>query len=729
MPIDKTVKMLPALLLVLFSVAASLVASVGALAQSAGVAGEEQSSEHVKARLVPETTSAVAGSTLWVALRLEHAEHWHTYWINPGDAGKATEISWQLPAGVTAGDILWPTPERFNLPADLVDFGYTGEVFELIPLTIPADFSGSEVAVTAQANWLECEDICIPGGATVSLTVPVLPAGSAAEANTPWLYGFERTRASLPRSDISLSSTFSFSAGELNLLVQATDSIFANAGNISFIPDEHRVIEYIAPQQITSQQSTLQLKQKQHRRVERQVPERVGGLLLVTDAEGKQTSYQVNAAIDPLAAAAASEASPLAAPINTVGGDVSIAGAFLFALLGGLILNLMPCVFPVLSLKVLHLASSTHTTIREQRLHGLSYMSGVMLSFLALAAVLLGLQASGAAAGWGFHLQQPWFVASLVFLFFVMGLSMSGVVEFGTSVMGVGADLQDKDGYAGSFFTGVLAAVVASPCTAPFMGAALGFAFTQSMPVALTVFLALGFGMALPFVILSFVPALAKLMPRPGPWMLTFRQLLAFPLYATVVWLLWVLGQQTDSNAMALVVAGCVILAFACWLYQYRHNAQGWMRHASLLLIMLCVGGAGSTLFTPFLQVRTATTIAAAEAGENYESYSAARLQALRAEGKPVFINMTAAWCITCLVNEKVALGSEAFITAMTDKGVTYLKGDWTNNDPAITEVLKQYETSGVPLYLMFPADSSKPAEVLPQILTEGLMLEALERI
>jgi thiol:disulfide interchange protein DsbD len=306
---------------------------------------------------------------------------------------------------------------------------------------------------------------------------------------------------------------------------------------------------------------------------------------------------------------------------------------------------------------------------------------------------------------------------------------MSGVVEFGTSVMGVGADLQDKEGYAGSFFTGVLAAVVASPCTAPFMGAALGFAFTQSMPVALTVFLALGFGMALPFVVLSFVPALAKLMPRPGPWMLTFRQLLAFPLYATVVWLLWVLGQQTDCHAMALVVAGCVILAFACWLYQYRHNAQGWMRHARLLLILLCVGGAGSTLFTPFLQVRTATTIAAAEAGENYENYSAARLQALRAEGKPVFINMTAAWCITCLVNEKVALGSEAFITAMTDKGVTYLKGDWTNNDPAITEVLKQYETSGVPLYLMFPADASKPAEVLPQILTEGLMLEALERI
>lgn len=722
-------KMINALLLVLLALG-----STAASAQEAGIAGEEQSSEHVRVRLVPETTTAVAGSTLWLALRLEHAEHWHTYWINPGDAGLPLDFAWTLPAGVTLGEFQWPRPQRFNLPADVVDFGYEGEVFHLIPLQIPADFSGNELAVSTHVKWLECEDTCIPAEATVSLTMPVQAAGATAEPNTPWLYGFERTRASLPRSDIALNSSFYFSNGELNLLVQATDPIFDGASSISFIPDEQRVVVYSAPQQITSQQSSLQLKQQQDRRVERRMPGRVGGLLLVTGADGVEVSYQVEAAPDQAAAAAATVATAAvvdgAAPINTVGGDVSVASAFVFALLGGLILNLMPCVFPVLSLKVLHLASSTHVTMREQRLHGLSYMGGVMLSFLALAAVLLGLQASGAAAGWGFHLQQPWFVAALVFLFFVMGLSMSGVVEFGTSVMGVGADLQEKEGYVGSFFTGVLAAVVASPCTAPFMGAALGFAFTQSMPVALTVFLALGFGMALPFVVLSFVPALAKMMPRPGPWMLTFRQLLAFPLYATVAWLLWVLGQQTDSNAMALVVAGCVVLAFACWLYQHRHNAQGWWRHASLLLILLCIGTAGSTLFTPLLQVRATSTVSSAEAGEEeFEPYSADRLAALRADNKPVFINMTAAWCITCLVNERVALSSDAFLAAMQQKGVTYLKGDWTNNDPAITAVLKQYETSGVPLYLMFPADASKPAEVLPQILTESLMLEALERI
>ena len=697
----------------------------GTCAQSNGIAGAQQSSEHVKARLIPETTSAVAGSTLWVALRLEHAEHWHTYWINPGDAGKVTEISWELPAGVSAGQIAWPTPTRFNLPGDLVDFGYVGEVFELVPLQIPADFSANKLSIAARVNWLECEDSCIPASAALTLEVPVMPAGQSAAANSAWAYGFGRTRDSQPRTDVKLTSSFFFNNGELNLLVQATAAIFEGASKIEFIPDQHRVVDYIAPQDIARQQNSLQLKQKQHRRVEREAPKRVGGLLLVADADGKQIAYQVEAepAVGAVTAAAGS-----AVPATTPASTVSIASAFLFAFLGGLILNLMPCVFPVLSLKVLHLASTTHITKNEQRLHGLSYMAGVMVSFLVLAAVLLGLKASGTAAGWGFHLQQPWFVAALVFLFFVMGLSMSGVVEFGTSVMGVGSDLQEKEGYTGSFFTGVLASVVASPCTSPFMGAALGFAFTQSTLVALTVFLALGFGMALPFVLLSFLPALAKLMPRPGPWMLTFRQVLAFPLYATVVWLLWVLGQQTDSNAMALVIGACLLLAFACWLYQYRHNSRGWWRHASALLIVLCTGAAGSTLFTPFLQAR-AHAEAATEAGENYEPYTAARLAALRAQAKPVFVNMTAAWCITCLVNERVALGSQAFTAALKEKGVTYLKGDWTNNDPAITAVLKQYETSGVPLYLMFPADQSKPVEVLPQLLSESTVLAALARL
>jgi thiol:disulfide interchange protein DsbD len=259
------------------------------------------------------------------------------------------------------------------------------------------------------------------------------------------------------------------------------------------------------------------------------------------------------------------------------------------------------------------------------------------------------------------------------------------------------------------------------------MGAALGFAFTQSMPVALTVFLALGFGMALPFLALSFVPALSRFLPRPGAWMQTFRQILAFPLYATAVWLLWVLGNQAGSNGMALVLGACVLLAFACWLWQQRHHSKGNWRHLKALLVLLSVGAAASVLFSPLLQSRDAAQVVAEDA--NYEAYSAARLAELREQGKPVFVNMTAAWCITCLVNEKVALSSDGVVNALADNGITYLKGDWTNNDPAITEVLRQYDTAGVPLYLLFPADASRPAEVLPQILTESIVLAALERL
>jgi thiol:disulfide interchange protein DsbD len=359
-----------------------------------------------------------------------------------------------------------------------------------------------------------------------------------------------------------------------------------------------------------------------------------------------------------------------------------------------------------------------------------AYAAGVILSFLTLAIILLSLQAGGALIGWGFQLQSPWFVAALVYLFFLMGLSMSGVIEIGSGIMGVGSGLSDKEGYTGSFFTGVLASVVASPCTAPFMGAALGFAFTQPMIVALTVFVALGFGMALPFLLFSFIPALAKMLPRPGSWMLTFRQFLAFPLYGTAVWLLWVLGRQTGVDAMALVALSCVFIAVAAWLYQ-RQTTSYW-RYFEMGVAVLCMAGVFSLLGSPMLQTQQSTLAGQAGSqaeGENFEVYSDARLAQLRESGKPVFVNMTASWCITCLVNERVALTSDTVEQAMADNNVSYLKGDWTNNDPVITEVLKRFQTSGVPLYLMYPSDPAKPAEVLPQLLTEGIILDAIARL
>jgi len=681
---------------------------------------------HVDAELVAEMTGVAPGQDTWLALRLDHMENWHTYWKNPGDAGLATRINWTLPEGVSVGEIVWPTPKRIELPADLVDFGYEDEIFLQVLLSIPASFQAENLDISANAQWLECEDICIPGGAIVSLALPVLEATQILQ-NEQWIESFATTRASIPTSDISFDTTFSIADGSLNILVQATEAVFENASTVRFIPGEHRVFDYISPQEVAYQLSSLQLSQGHHPRLS-EAPEEINGLLLVTDDEGKLISYEIAATPDGINASdlgllAANSGTAVSASSSV--SDMNLMLVFAFALLGGMILNLMPCVFPVLSLKVLSLASNSNSTQQEKRLHGLAYTAGVIAAFLILASVLLALQAGGALIGWGFHLQSPWFISLLIFLFFVMGLSMSGVVEFGTSIMGVGTELQDKEGYSGSFFTGILASVVASPCTAPFMGAALGFAFTQPPAIALTVFVALGLGMALPFLLISFNPTLSNLLPHPGKWMLTFKQVLAFPLYVTVVWLLWVLGNQTGTDGMALVVATCVLLALAAWLYQRRREIQSsFWRYANALIILLCLVTTIGVVRSPLLETQAIAQVIAED-----EAYSGARLAQLRNDGQAVFVNMTASWCITCLVNEKIALNSEEFITALAENDVTYLKGDWTNNDPEITEVLRRYETSGVPLYLMFPADPSQPAEILPQILTINIIIDAINRI
>lgn len=388
----------------------------------------------------------------------------------------------------------------------------------------------------------------------------------------------------------------------------------------------------------------------------------------------------------------------------------------LFAFLGGAILNLMPCVFPILALKVMGLVQANAESPAQRRLHGLSYTAGVLVSFLIVAGVLLGLRSAGAALGWGFHLQSPWVIACLIYLFFVLGLSLSGFVEFSGRWVGAGQGLTEKGGAVGSFFTGVLAVIVASPCTAPFMGAAMGFALVQPAPVGLAVFLALGLGMAAPFLLLVSVPALARLLPRPGAWMNTFKEILAFPLYATAVWLLWVIGRQTGANGMAAVLAGCLLLVLALWLWRLNKTPLRVGAVAAWLLAFFI-------LASPLLQTGSAQNVS------DELAYSSQRVLDQRAEGKPVFVNVTADWCITCLANERVALSSKAVKAAFASNEVTYLKGDWTNSAPHITALLAQYGRSGVPLYLLFPAEPSSPAIVLPQLLTPGIVIDALDSL
>ena len=381
----------------------------------------------------------------------------------------------------------------------------------------------------------------------------------------------------------------------------------------------------------------------------------------------------------------------------------------LLALIGGAILNLMPCVFPILSLKVLAFANDKK---HAQSLHGISYTIGVVMSFIVVAAILISLRAAGEAIGWGFHLQSPTFVALLAYLFFVMGLGLSGAIEMGTSWMNVGGKLASKSGYTGSFFTGILATVVASPCTAPFMGTALGFAIAQSNLVALSVFAALGLGMALPVLCLSFSNKLLAKIPKPGPWMDQLKQLLAFPLYATTVWLCWVIGNQVGVNGMAIILVGCTLIALAIWLWP---QGTWWKRSIAALVAALALSiPSGSLLDT---NDNTAS---------NSIPYSPDTLAQLRQQGQPVFINITADWCITCLANEKISLGTSAVKQTLSELGYTYLKGDWTNYDPTITKLLEQYGRSGIPFYIVYPGDNSSEGRILPQILTKDIVIDAL---
>ncbi|VUD40349.1 Thiol:disulfide interchange protein DsbD [Thalassocella blandensis] len=389
------------------------------------------------------------------------------------------------------------------------------------------------------------------------------------------------------------------------------------------------------------------------------------------------------------------------------------------ALLGGLILNLMPCVFPVLSLKALSFASS-HLNKHAQHLHGWAYTGGVVISFVAAAVVILSARSAGESLGWGFQLQQPGFVATMAFLFFIMGLSLSGLLHIGTQFMGAGQSLTSGHGLSSSFFTGVLAALVASPCTAPFMASALGFALTQPAYIAILVFITLGFGMALPFLLLSYSPALVRYLPQPGAWMEVLKQFLAFPLYLTCIWLLWVLARQTGSDGAIVILIGMLSLTFTVWLLQHASNNKI-LHFSNRGLAMLGLA------FAIFSVVKIGDFQTGSSDNGQWEPYSPDRLKELRAEDTPVFIDLTADWCITCKFNERVALNTDEVIKFAALNDIVMLQGDWTNEDPQISDLLKQFGRSGVPLYLMYPADGNAPPVVLPQILTQSQVLESME--
>lgn len=676
-------------------------------------AGPQASTPQVRAELVASVSAVQPGEQIRLGVQQKIIPHWHTYWVNPGDSGLATTIAWTLPEGATAGDIQWPSPGRFAM-GPITNYGYENEVTLLSALNIPANVRpGALFPVKATVNWLVCQETCIPQQVELELKLPVVAAGSPRQPGSPLI---AQAAARLPvASPWQAELTRTASGLELGLSGAGLGAL--KAADVWFYPDQWGRIAHGAAQPVKIEGDRLSLGLTPG---DDPLPagHALGGVLVVS-GQNSVKGYVIQASSG--AAAPANAGTAPAAPAD----EPTLGAALLFALLGGLILNLMPCVFPVLSIKALSLLKHVHQSPARTRLQGLAYTAGVLASFLALAGVLIALKAGGSEVGWGFQFQSPLFVLGVAYLMFVVGLSLSGAFTLGASAAGVGASLADKPGYTGSFFTGVLATVVATPCTAPFMGAALGFALGQPAPVLVAVFLSLGLGLALPYLLLSFWPALQRLLPRPGPWMERLKQALAFPMYGAAVWLVWVLAQQAGPNAIAIALGGMLAIAFAAWLYETSHGTAPLARHGSrgLAAAALSLALAGG-YFGVASSAADATP--ASTAGKAWEPYSKARFEALRADGKPVFVNFTAAWCITCLANERVALSDAAVLAAFRDAGITYLKGDWTNQDAQISAHLADFGRSGVPLYLFYPGGTQTEARVLPQLLTPATVIDAL---
>ncbi|WP_298956314.1 protein-disulfide reductase DsbD domain-containing protein [uncultured Methylobacterium sp.] len=697
-------------------IAWSLLAAGSALAQAPRAGARP--ADLVRVDLLAEPGAVEAGRPFTVGVRLTMKPNWHVYWRNPGDSGLPPEIAWTLPAGFSAGPIAWPAPERIPV-ADLMNYGYEGETVLTVLLTPPEVLPPGPVAVRATVSYLVCERECVPGEATVSASLPVAPPGTSVRRDPRTREIFAAARADLPRP-APWPWHGARDGDALVLTVAAPDLAGEAIRDVALFPYGESTIENAAPQVASVDAAGLRLRL---RPAAGEGPAPLDGVLTFRTGAGERRAYALGeppAATGPGASTAAGVPAPPPAPADA---PESLWGAVLLALLGGLVLNLMPCVFPVLSIKVLSLVRHSGEGPARIRLHGLAYTAGVLAAFLALAGTLIALRAGGAGVGWGFQLQSPLVVAGLAYGLFAMALGLSGAFQFGAGLAGLGDGLARRSGLQGSFFAGLLATVVATPCTAPFMGAAVGFALTRDAATCLAVFAALGLGLALPFAVLTAWPAALRRLPRPGPWMETLKQVLAFPLYATVAWLTWVLSQQVGSGGLFAALLGFVLVGFCAFALDKGRAAGPVGRRLAVATAVATVALLGG-LVAMLDRDRAAPAVTVAGGAE---PFTQARLDALRAEGRPVLVDMTAAWCITCQVNERLALRSEAVREAMAARGVVLLRGDWTNQNPEITRVLEAHGRSGVPLYLLY--DGRGGVTVLPQILTAGLVRDAIEAL
>ncbi|GGG42639.1 thio:disulfide interchange protein [Caldovatus sediminis] len=703
----------------LFLAALALLAALGAVPPPAlALESAPVVSPRATATLAAEAAAVAPDEPFRIGLRLRLAPGWHTYWKNAGDAGAPPEIMLRLPEGAAAGPIEWPAPQRIPY-GPLVNFGYQGEVLLPLRVTPPAGLApGGSLPVEAEATWLVCEQICIPETGRFRLDLPVAAAARPDPALAPL---FAAAEAAQPRPAPWAARVEAGPGRAARLLLDGPGLSPATVREAFFFPDAPDALDHAAPQRLTVRVGGLALALTRAESAAA-LPGSLSGVLAITDGGGRRAAFALAA---PVAAAAAAPAAASA-----------LWQAIGLALLGGLLLNLMPCVFPVLAMKALGLARLAGAARGAVRREAMGYTLGVVAAFAALGGLLLGLRAAGAAAGWGFQFTAPAFVAGMAWLMLAVGLNLAGVYALGHGGAPVAAAANVAGGIAarrhgtllGSAATGVLAVLLATPCTAPFMAAAIGAALAMDPAATLAVFLALGLGLAAPSAALAAAPGLARALPRPGPWMERLRQGLAFPMFGAAAWLVWVLAQQAGPDGVLVALLGGVLVGFGAWALGAAQRAGG-VRAGRIGAGLALAAALAATALLPGLTVApsasAAASAAAPDAADGAEPWSEARLAALRAEGRPVFVNATAAWCLSCQVNERVALRAAAVRAAFAAGRVAYLKADWTRGDPAVGALLRAHGREGVPLYLIYPADGGPP-EVLPQILTEGIVLRAL---
>ena len=729
---------------------------------------EPVNGQHLEAELLSEVSALEPGRSFWVGLRLKMEPGWHVYWKNPGDAGLPVSLAWQLPAGFSAGDIQWPYPMRVEMPP-LVNYGYEGEILLPLKMSAAPDLApGSRVELRTKAKWLVCNEVCLPGSADLSLSLPAAGGASPLPPQIPGRAGiFQRVRDMLPLE----SSDWKFSAQRADtsiiLVVEPSGQASGAPGRMVFFPDEQEVIEGIAPQKFYPVVEGFALELSRPAQVpgaDGSGSDSLNGVLVASggwDASGKRQAMRVRAALEtgksaPKALAAAVITTGIRAEHRAVAAAFSPSGPPLpsgpeaagsgfsrlmlmlsLAFAGGLILNLMPCVLPVLSLKIFDFVKRAGQSRWKVFSHGLTFTAGVLISFWILAGLLLVLRQGGQELGWGFQLQSPSFLMVLCALFFFFSLNLFGVFELGYIFTRVGAG-QGQHGHIGSFMAGVTATVVATPCTAPFMGSAMGYAFTQPPQYALLVFTFLGLGMAFPYLLLSGFPALMRFLPKPGAWMEHLKQFMGFPLLATAIWLAWVLGKQAGVDALIALLFVLLLAGVSAWIL------GKWTALHLSTPVRVIAGLVALVVFLPAFilvllymgQVRPAlpSSLPGGAAltetdGIAWEPYSQERLAALTSQGTPVFIDFTADWCLSCKVNEKVALNSPEVVRKFHTTGLAALKADWTLRDEAIARALGKYGRQSIPLYVLHTGPGEKDFLILPEVLSPGIVLEAVGKL